>query len=69
MQSKDSLKRLRDQYLSPSLSLSYKEPLHIVSGQGQYLYDSDGCGLDNWWEQEMMKTTDDKWLVLFDCHN
>ena len=42
MQSKDSLKKLRDQYLSPSLSLSYKEPLHIVSGQGQYLYDRDG---------------------------
>lgn len=38
-------------------------------GLGNYLYDSDGCGLDNWWEQEMMKTTDDKWLVLFDCHN
>jgi len=28
--------------LSPSLSLSYNEPLNIVKGKGQYIYDSDG---------------------------
>ena len=42
MQNKDSIRTLRDIYLSPSLSLSYNEPLHIVKGQGQYLYDADG---------------------------
>ena len=42
MQSNELLKKIRDQYLGPSLSLSYKQPLHIVSGQGQYLYDADG---------------------------
>ncbi len=33
---------LRRQHLNPALSLSYREPLHIVRGQGQYLYDADG---------------------------
>ena len=28
--------------VSPSLSLSYREPLHIVQGLNQYLYDTDG---------------------------
>ena len=42
MQNKQSIKTLRDIHLSPSLSLSYSEPLHIVKGQGQYLYDADG---------------------------
>jgi len=42
MQSKDSIKTLRDIHLSPSFSLSYNEPLHIVKGEGQYLYDADG---------------------------
>ena len=42
MPSNELLKKIRDQYLGPSLSLSYKQPLHIVSGQGQYLYDADG---------------------------
>ena len=32
----------RRKYLAPSLSLSYAEPLHIVRGKGQYLYDSNG---------------------------
>ena len=42
MQSKDSLSALRNKYLSPSFSLSYKDPLNIVRGNGQYLYDSNG---------------------------
>ena len=33
---------LRKQYLSPSLSLSYENPIHIVRGEGQYLYDAEG---------------------------
>ena len=37
-----SLQELRDKYLSPSFGLSYDRPLHIVSGKGQYLYDSKG---------------------------
>jgi 4-aminobutyrate aminotransferase-like enzyme len=36
------IKKLRDQYIGPSFSLSYHEPLHIVKGKGQYLYDIDG---------------------------
>ena len=28
--------------LGPSLSLSYEEPLHIVRGSGQYLFDERG---------------------------
>ena len=42
MQSKDTIKTLRDIHLSPSFSLSYNEPLHIVKGQGAYLYDANG---------------------------
>ena len=37
----DIIKR-RKKYLAPSFSLSYENPLHIVRGRGQYLYDSDG---------------------------
>jgi len=37
-----SIQSLRKAHLPPSLSLSYNEPLHIVKGQGQYLYDADG---------------------------
>lgn len=32
----------RKKLLGPSLSVSYKTPLHIVCGSRQYLYDSDG---------------------------
>ena len=39
---KSILQKLRQDYLSPSLSLSYEEPLHIVKGVAQYLYDKDG---------------------------
>ena len=42
MQNKDRLFKLREKYLSPSLSLSYNEPLHIVRGKAQYLYDDKG---------------------------
>ena len=38
----NNIKKLRDQYIGPSFSLSYHEPLHIVKGKGQYLYASDG---------------------------
>ncbi|MFL3027161.1 MAG: aminotransferase class III-fold pyridoxal phosphate-dependent enzyme [Candidatus Neomarinimicrobiota bacterium] len=37
-----NIKKLRDQFISPSLSISYKDPLHIVRGKGQYLYDRNG---------------------------
>tara|TARA_B110000014_G_C20125824_1_gene599612 strand:+ start:2239 stop:3519 length:1281 start_codon:yes stop_codon:yes gene_type:complete len=33
---------LRSKHLGPSLSLSYDEPLHIVHGKGQYLFDAKG---------------------------
>ena len=33
---------MRRSHLAPSLSISYKEPLHIVRGAGQYLYDDQG---------------------------
>ncbi len=42
MYNKTNLFRSRKRFLSPSLSLSYKEPLHIVRGRGQYLYDEKG---------------------------
>jgi hypothetical protein len=32
---------LRQKHLGPSLSISYQKPLHIVRGQGQYLYDEN----------------------------
>ena len=32
----------RKKVLSPSLSLSYNEPLHIIRGRRQYLYDAVG---------------------------
>ncbi len=32
---------LRRNLLSPSLSLSYSEPLHIIKGHAQYLFDAN----------------------------
>jgi len=32
----------RGQHLGPSLSISYRQPIHIVSGAKQYLYAADG---------------------------
>ena len=32
----------RQKHVGPSLSISYRSPLHIVSGSRQYLYDADG---------------------------
>jgi 4-aminobutyrate aminotransferase-like enzyme/Ser/Thr protein kinase RdoA (MazF antagonist) len=41
--SKDaSLQAQRRAYIGPNLSLSYRQPLHIVRGWMQYLYDADG---------------------------
>jgi len=34
--------QLRGQYLGPNLSIAYKNPLKIVRGQGQFLYDDEG---------------------------
>lgn len=34
--------QLRKQWLNPTLSVSYKEPLKIVRGEGVWLYDQDG---------------------------
>jgi 4-aminobutyrate aminotransferase-like enzyme/Ser/Thr protein kinase RdoA (MazF antagonist) len=39
---RSSLMDKRRRYLAPMLSLSYAEPLHIVRGEGQYLYDVTG---------------------------
>ncbi|MEZ4590431.1 MAG: aminotransferase class III-fold pyridoxal phosphate-dependent enzyme [Chloroflexota bacterium] len=39
--SKDEILTLRQKHLGPSLSISYQNPLHIVRGQGQYLYDEN----------------------------
>ena len=39
-------------------------------GLGNHLYDNEGSSLsDSWWVNTYMENTDDKWLVLFDCHN
>lgn len=40
--SADKLLNLRRRHLNPALSLSYRQPLHVVRGQGQYLYDAQG---------------------------
>ena len=42
MSDRNRLQKLRKKYLSQSFSLSYNEPLHLVKGRGQYLYDSKG---------------------------
>jgi len=42
MSDNNRLQKIRRKYLSQSFSLSYDEPLHLVSGRGQYLYDSKG---------------------------
>lgn len=39
---KDEILRLRRKFLGPSLSISYRQPLHIVRGKGQYLYSETG---------------------------
>ncbi len=38
----DEITSLRTRFLAPNLSLSYRRPLHIVRGYGQFLYDTDG---------------------------
>ncbi len=42
MLDKNSIRSLREKHLSPTLSLSYAEPLHIIRGGGQYLYEANG---------------------------
>ena len=42
MNKKESIKQLRKDFLSPSMSLSYQDPIHIVRGKAQYLFDSTG---------------------------
>jgi len=42
MLNREEIIDLRKNHLSPSLSMSYNSPLHIVKGNGQYLFDSDG---------------------------
>ena len=39
---KDDLLARRRKSLGPSLSISYRDPLHITHGRGAYLYDSGG---------------------------
>jgi 4-aminobutyrate aminotransferase-like enzyme len=38
----EEILRLRERYLGRALSISYREPLKIVRGQGQYLFDEEG---------------------------
>ncbi|TDR42038.1 4-aminobutyrate aminotransferase-like enzyme [Tahibacter aquaticus] len=38
----DELLRLRARHLNPTLSVSYREPLKIVRGEGAWLFDADG---------------------------
>ena len=42
MLDKNLIRFLREKHLSPSMSLSYEEPLHVVRGEGQYLFDANG---------------------------
>ena len=42
MRSKEQTLKLRKKYLGPSLSLAYENPIKIVRGKGQYLYDENG---------------------------
>ena len=35
----EQIRELRERHVGPSLGLSYDQPLHIVRGSGQYLYD------------------------------
>ena len=42
MPNNDLLKSLRAELLSPSLSLSYNDPIHVVRGKAQYLFDHNG---------------------------
>ena len=37
-----TIQSLRKRHLGPSFSVSYQEPLHIVRGEGQYLFDAEG---------------------------
>jgi len=39
---KEKLLAFRKTHFSPALSLTYRRPLHIVKGAGQYLFDSQG---------------------------
>ena len=39
---KEDVLAVRRRHLNPALSISYDAPLHIVRGQGQYLYDGQG---------------------------
>ena len=40
--SSQAILKKRKTHLNPSLSISYKNPLHIVRGMGEFLYDSEG---------------------------
>jgi len=42
MTTAETLLDARRRLLGPSLSVSYRTPLHIVRGEGAYLYDADG---------------------------
>lgn len=39
---KSTLTGLREAHLGPNLSISYRQPLHIVRGKGAYLFDEEG---------------------------
>ena len=37
-----TIKNFRQKILAPSLSLSYEDPLHLIKGKGQFLFDING---------------------------
>jgi 4-aminobutyrate aminotransferase-like enzyme/Ser/Thr protein kinase RdoA (MazF antagonist) len=39
---KEAVLEARKQSINPSLSLSYRDPIHTLRGSGQYLYDDEG---------------------------
>jgi 4-aminobutyrate aminotransferase-like enzyme len=42
MKSSDTILHIRSRHIGGNLSISYRKPLKIVRGRGQYLYDQDG---------------------------
>ena len=42
MLDKERMQKRRQEYISPSFSLSYDKPLNFVRGKAQYLYDKNG---------------------------
>ncbi len=37
-----TIENVRQKFLAPSLSLSYEDPIHLIKGKAQFLYDNNG---------------------------